>query len=201
MMGVVMSIEKVQKEFKMLSQYVFFDEEQYLREQTKSKRHFNIFIQETEILLETSLTMDEQYCIFSFLGYSYRILNNPTEGIKYFQKCLTISQHEPRKQIITMIRLGEAYKYANLHKKALELLDDAINISNVYQIEDYKHYIYQHKGKCFLELGDVTLAKDNLHDALSIREKIENDALIYSTRQVIDFIGRNSNLVQNEREK
>lgn len=45
-----MSIEKVKKDFNRLSQHVFFDEDQYFREQTNSKSHFHIFIQETEIL-------------------------------------------------------------------------------------------------------------------------------------------------------
>lgn len=183
-----MNIDNIKRDFESLRAYMYFDQDQYFREQTKSKYHFIKFIKHSEILLDSTLTLDEQYCIFSFLGYSYRVLNNPTQGIKYFKKCLTICHHQPRKQIVTMIRLGEAYKYANSHNKALELFDEAMKISKEYQIEDYKHYIYQHKGKCFLELGDVTLAKDNLHAALRIREEIENDELISSTRQVLDFI-------------
>lgn len=185
-----MNIENLKGDFESLRAYIYFDQDQYFREQTKSKFHFHKFIQQAEELLVASLTLNDQYCLFSFLGYSYRVLNNPTEGIKYFKKCLTICHHQPRKQIVTMIHLGEAYKYANLQNKALELFDEAMNRSKEYQIEDYEHYIYQHKAKCFLELGNATLAKENLHAALRIREKIENEELICSTRQVLEYINR-----------
>ena len=132
-----MEIEKLKEEYGKLSEFIYFDESQYFREQTSSNQHVKKFIEDAEQMLNLSLMNQEHYFLYSALGYAYRVINGADQSIYYFKKCLNLSEHHPKWKIVTLIRLGESYKYANLHKKALQLFERALNLS-FYRFPNHK---------------------------------------------------------------
>ncbi|MGG0655784.1 tetratricopeptide repeat protein [Rummeliibacillus pycnus] len=187
-----MEIEKLKIAFNKLSDYIFFDENQCFREQVSSIQQIKKFIEDTEPMIQFSLKNDEKYFLYSVLGYAYRVINQAEQAIFYFQECITLTERNPKLKMITLIRLGEAYKYANLHKEALELFDHALKLSIEFNMTNYDDFIYQHKGKCLMEMGEIELAKKYLNTALKIRKRKGNIELIKSTQIVLDYLNNGS---------
>ncbi|WP_397538517.1 tetratricopeptide repeat protein [Rummeliibacillus pycnus] len=187
-----MNIDKLKEEYGKLSEFIYFDGSQYFREQTSSIQRVKKFIEDAEQIINLSLINQELYFLYSTLGYAYRVINEANQAIYYFKKCLNLDEHHPKWRIVTLIRLGEAYKYANLHKKALQLFDCALNLSIDFQITNYKDFIFQHKGKCLMELGEIEFAKEYLYEALKIRKVSGHVELIQSTQTVLDYLNNNN---------
>lgn len=188
-----MDLTFLQNEFRTLDQYIYFDKNQYFREQTFNKEAFIQFIEKAEHFISFPLTTEEQYFLLGAVGNSYRIINEAHQAIEYFRKCLNLIDQNPTKKIVTKIRLGEAFKYAQLYTKALIEFDEAMIISKEHQIRQYEHFIFQHKGKCYLELGEISLAKESLLLALQNRKVSNNKELILSTQQVLDYLEKSNN--------
>lgn len=183
-----MKIDLIRKEFNKLSDFIYFDETQYFREQTNATHIFNDFIMNAEQVIELTTNDHEKYYLYSALGYVNRVINQASQAVYYFNKCLPLVQDCPKQKIATMIRLGESHKYAGLHKKALELFDEAMNLSKIYKVTNYIDFILQHKGKCLLEIGEKSLSKEHLLAALTIRKSNGNKGLVQSTQIILDYL-------------
>lgn len=183
-----MDIKKVKIAFTQLTEYIFFDENQCFREQASSIQYVKKFIEESEPLILGSLKNEDLYVLCSMLGNAYRVINNAEQAILFFRECMNLTEQHPKRKIVTLIRLGEAYKYANFHQEALDLFEQALTLSTEFKMPDYEDFIYQHKGKCFMELGEIELAKKYLNEALQIRIKKGNMELIKSTQIVLDSL-------------
>ncbi|WP_238600666.1 tetratricopeptide repeat protein [Metasolibacillus meyeri] len=106
----------------------------------------------------------------------------------YLEQCLKKVEANPQRKMITLIRLGEAYKYNSQHNEALQLFEDAQAIQRAHKIENYEDFIYQHKAKCLMELGDNAQAKEFLKSALAIRKDKGVESLITSTERALQLL-------------
>lgn len=128
------------------------------------------------------------------LGYLYRIygLEDADQLMKaqtYFYACLAyaVEKEDIRKEITTLIRLGEVYKYQNLHEKALALFHKATMLCQEEGEDQTIDFAYQHLGKCFMEMNCYDEAGKYLQLALQIRKEKGNPELIHSTREALKF--------------
>lgn len=92
------------------------------------------------------------------------------------------------REVVSLIRLGEAYKYNDGHEKALLCFQQALEICDLQQVIDYVDFALQHKGKCLMELGRLTEAENCFLQALSIRETKGDQSLIESTEQALSHV-------------
>src|SRR5699024_7829172 len=108
----------------------------------------------------------------------------------YLTWCLehAVQEKHRSREIVSNIRLGEAFKYSNQYERAFNCFDKALYFCKVYQIHDYEDFSLQHKGKCFMELERFSEAEDCFDRALDIRGKKGNQSLIDSTQQAIDLV-------------
>ena len=91
------------------------------------------------------------------------------------------------REIISLIRLGEALKYDNKHTDALEKFNRALTLSTETGNQSYTDFALQHKGKCLLELNDVEDALVCFREALNIRKEKGIRSLIDSTQVELEF--------------
>lgn len=179
-------IQQIKDELNELQSYIYFDERQFLREQTNHPEQCWAFIHKVEPLLEKEWSKEDLYFLYSSLGYVNRVLNRSGEAITFFEKALRL-QLNHNQEIVTLIRLSEAFKYANEHQKSLQLLREAMNQSSVNNILYYEDFILQHRGKCLMELGELNAALEDFSQSLAIRKSQGNKALICSTQKAFDF--------------
>src|SRR5690625_6505773 len=93
--------------------------------------------------------------------------------------------NEYAREIVSLIRLGEALKYDHNHNVALELFNKALIKCSEHGIDLYEDFALQHKGKCLLELSRIEEAVRCFERVGEIREVKANDYLMSSTQQAI----------------
>lgn len=184
-----MEIFEFQKNISVINEFIYFDENDYLREKTNNPIKLKQFIAEAKYLL--SENEEHKYYLCGIIGNLYRICEEPQDALNYLYECLNISLEEGniKKEIVSLIRLGEALKYANQQKEALELFNHALTKCDDNQVDTYLDFTLQHKGKCLMELGQLEEAENCFIKALKLRELKAEPALIESTKLALNLIG------------
>lgn len=128
--------------------------------------------------------------LYGVLGNLYRINGEAQKAINYLTYCLNKAAAEANhtREIITLIRLGEALKYDSNHKEALNHFNKALEMCKTNEIEEYLDFVLQHKGKCFMELAMLNEAEECFVKALELRESKGELSLIDSTLQAIGLV-------------
>ncbi|GAA0459898.1 tetratricopeptide repeat protein [Alkalibacillus silvisoli] len=149
-----MTIDKLKDELSYINDYVYFDEDDYLREKVSNLSKINELIKEAEQLLKVCKIEEDKYFIQGTLGNLYRISEFPKRSIYYLEQCYEYAVHhnDLKKEIVTLIRLGEAYKYADQLEHALSLFNEAIRKCKSFNETKFLDFALQHKGKCLVEL-------------------------------------------------
>ncbi|WP_419960270.1 hypothetical protein [Psychrobacillus sp. BM2] len=101
---------------------------------------------------------------------------------------------EGNKQISNLIRLGEALKYAGQHQQALSKFNDVIDQCAKQQNSRLLDFAYQHKGKCLLELEELSEADGCFQKAMDLRVQKGDESLIDSTQRALNFVKRHGGL-------
>ena len=122
------------------------------------------------------------------IGNLYRIYGNQDaeqliKAEKYLNVSLEIAkiESESLKEMITLIRIGEVYKYKFQHQKALQLFYEALTICKYRKHETYLDFVYQHLGKCYLEMQDYKSAQHYFQRAYTLRQQKGDGTLLNST--------------------
>src|SRR5699024_5490801 len=97
---------------------------------------------------------ENEFFLFGALGNLYRINLHPKKAIPLFNHCLEIANEEKnqRKEVVSLIRLGEALKYDGSHREACTKFERALKLCEENGITEYLDFVYQHMGKCQMEL-------------------------------------------------
>jgi HTH-type transcriptional regulator, pleiotropic regulator of extracellular virulence genes len=190
----MVNLRNIKEEFASINEIIYFDSNYYFREKTSNLSKLKQFIIKAETLLEQlkvneTANKDVVDFLYGILGNLYRIYGEPQTAICYLNLCLkySIEDGDYTGEIISLIRLGEAYKYDNKHEKALEKFNQAINKCKKYKLDSYLDFVLQHKGKCLLELKKVEEAIHCLEKALEIRKLKGDISLIQSTKQALEM--------------
>lgn len=183
-----MKISEFQKKTSVIDEFIYFDENDFLREKTTNPLMLKQFIADAKYLL--SENEEYKYYLCGFIGNLYRICEEPQDALTYLHECLHISLEEGniKKEIVSLIRLGEALKYANQHQKALKLFNSALTKCHENRVDLYLDFTLQHKGKCLIELGELEDAETCFLQSLKLREQKAEQSLIKSTELALSLI-------------
>lgn len=173
-----------------LSEIIYFDSNEYLREKTSNPFRMKEIIDIAENLLANITNEDEKYFLMGTLGNLYRIYGEQQKAVKILTECVTIAnnQNNSNREIVALIRLGEAIKYNDNPMKALEIFNEVLEKCKANNNLLYLDFAIQHKGKGLLELGGFVEAEKCFKEALKLREFKGDVSLIESTRQALNFI-------------
>jgi len=173
-----------------INEIIYFDSSNHFRENCSNLPQLKQIIIIAEELLDSTNDEEEKYFLMGTLGNLYRILGESEKAIILLTDCITnaIKQKNRNKEIVSLIRLGEAFKYNNNQNKALQIFNDALKKCEHNNSTIYLDFVLQHKGKCLLELNRIVEAEECLTKALKLRENKGDVRLIKSTQQVLNFI-------------
>lgn len=170
---------------------VYFDDQHFLREAVTDKKQLQQKIAEYEQQFSHAQNL-EQYRIASILGYYHRLYStySPTDLViaeDYFHFCLDYARsiNDVKKELVTLVRLGETYKYRESYALALRIFTEALTLCHTYQMDSYHDFILQHIGKCYMEVGFYDKAKQYFEQALRLRKQKRNTKLIAATKQAM----------------
>jgi len=188
-----MDFKKLREDLSSITDIIYFDSNQYLREKSSNLSKLKQFIIKAEVFLEQikedTFNKEEKYFLYGTLGNLYRIYGKPKTAINYLELNLKYAIEEKlyNREIISLIRLGDALKYDNKLEEALEKFNLALNRCEETDENSHLDFAFQHKGKCLLELNRVEDAINCFQAALEIRKSKGISSLIYSTEQAIEF--------------
>src|SRR5699024_8165031 len=148
-----MSMVDFKKNLTSINEIIYFDKNEYLREKTTNLIRLNKVISEAEVLLKNS-NKEDTYYHYGDLGNLYRISEQQQKAMKCLRYCLehAIEERNLIREIVSLIRLSEAFKYDNNHKQALHQFNKALEMCKTCKVDEYLDFVLQHKGKCLLEL-------------------------------------------------
>lgn len=172
-----------------VNEVIYFDKSEYLREKTSNPLIINHVIRQAEGLLKDGNKNDKLF-LYGTLWNLYRINGLPQKAIHCLTYCLTqaLEERNPTREIVSLIRLGEALKYDRNHKKALDHFNKALGMCEAHKIDEYRDFVLQHKGKCLMELANLNEAEDCFQKALTLRKQKGDHSLIDSTEQAIVLV-------------
>ncbi|MCM3390743.1 hypothetical protein M3649_21950 [Ureibacillus chungkukjangi] len=184
-----MNIADFKENLFALNDIIFFDQSEYLREKTSNPLKILQVISDAEALLKDS-NEDDKYFLYGTLGNLYRIIEQPKKAIQSLSYCLNRSVEERNlsREIVSLIRLGEALKYDSNHIEALDKFNVALNLCKANKIDKYLDFVLQHKGKCLMELAILNEAEECFLEALALRKTKGNFSLIDSTQQALNLL-------------
>ncbi|WP_150284395.1 hypothetical protein [Rummeliibacillus sp. TYF-LIM-RU47] len=187
-----MTILNFREEMNEINNLTYFDSTDYLREKPTNGSKVKELIIQAQYLLKQDLKEEEIYILNGALGNLYRINGKQKKAIACLKYCLLYAQKEKSttKEIITSIRLGEAYKYDNEHGIAIEHFNFAMKLSKENETDEYLDFVLQHKGKCLLELTRLDEAEACFIEAMKLRVKKGKPALIQSTQDALNLLKR-----------
>lgn len=174
-----MELISLKQSLSVLRDLVYFDEEQYYREQTKNPEAVRKLIAALEEKRQEG--GEETFFLLTMLGYCYRVINEPKQAIIVLREAI-MAFMDDKKRMVTLIRLGEAYKYDGQHQMALHSFVQAEEILREHNFLAYEDFLYQHQAKCYFELQNLEKAEILFQKALEIRKKKQDESLILSTR-------------------
>lgn len=169
-----------------LNEFIFFDSNDCLREKCSNEDLLKEIIRKFKIEIDalTEVSITDKTFLYGNIGNLYRIAGKQYMAIESLQKAIRLGGN---KQINNVIRLGEALKYDGQHEKALIKFDEAIKLSTSHSSSALLDFAFQHKGKCLLEMGQLSSALDYFQKAMKIRMEKGDQSLIDSTQKAIDF--------------
>lgn len=184
-----MHVQRFKEKLGILSELIYFDEKQYLREKTSDPVKIQEFIVAAKQLLTDS---DEKnhYFLNGTIGNLLRVSERPTEAIHYLTLCLesATEENDIEREVASWIRLGEAYKYDEQFERAFNCFDKALYICETNEVDAYKDFALQHKGKCLMEDEKYSEAKECFLRALEIRTNKKERTLMNSSLQAITYV-------------
>ena len=181
-----MNKEELKFNLMKLKEFLYFDDNNYLREKCSDENLLKEVIEKFEAKIDSRSNdkLDDMIFLYGNLGNLYRIQGDTHLAIKNLKIALELD--DENKQISNLIRLGEALKYDGQHEQALKKFDEAIELCTPSNGSNLLDFAYQHKGKCLLELGQVSSALVYFQKALKIRLVKGDQSLIDSTQKAIN---------------
>jgi HTH-type transcriptional regulator, pleiotropic regulator of extracellular virulence genes len=180
----------IQNYMSEVSEIVYFDNNEYLREKTSDPSRLKEIIDDIEELLKICDEIEDRYFLYGTLGYLYRIYGQQQEAVMYLTLCISLALKEKnmKKELVSLLRLGEALKYSNKHEEALNIFNEVMIKCEDNNYIDYLDFALQHKGKCLMELDRLDESLKCLSEALRIRNLKGDSSLIKSTQQSLCLV-------------
>lgn len=180
-------MQHIREQLEKLNEHIYFDEQHFLREKTERLELVEDLITQVRRELMKTNDRDKRCFLYGTLGNLYRLKNEPKPAIECLEEAINLSDPNSLREMIMHIRLGEAYKYNDDHEKALECFEYAMLLGYEYEPQ-YLDFVFQHKGKCLMELGLYKEAMEAFQDAHAIRKGKKDEKLLQSTEQAMEFL-------------
>jgi HTH-type transcriptional regulator, pleiotropic regulator of extracellular virulence genes len=172
----------------LLNEYLFVDENDFLREKCTNIHLLTELIAEGERILWKYDEAD-RFKFFGKLGNLYRIKGDLALAIPYLEhhKHYMI-QFSDEQAILALIRYAEALKYDRQYEEAIAHFEEALERGRILKKDTYEHVAWQQLGKCYVEFGDMKQAESCFLKALLLRQQMGDQKLLLATERALNFM-------------
>ena len=126
--------------------------------------------------------------MLGYLAEAHRIIGNLEEAEELARAGLAVAERGTARQRLTArVRLGEVLRCAARYDEAIPELQAAFGEIVDTETETYRDFILQHLGKTYLNMNRRDDAFMALREALRIRKRKGDEALVASTEEALQF--------------
>lgn len=172
-----------------LKSFIIIDENDFLREKCTNIELMNAAIAQGESLLTDAIDEDRM-TIVKNLGNLYRIKGEPEKLIPYLEEFekLCKEKSDESSYTIALILHADALKYAKRYDESIAMFEEAMERCQMLGQNEIENYVWQHLGKCYLEMGNLKQAETCFLKALMLRKQMNNPDLLEASETVLKFM-------------
>jgi tetratricopeptide (TPR) repeat protein len=127
----------------------------------------------------------------SHLGFALLMAGHEAEAAPLLDEALAMARRrrDRKTEIEVMLGLGTARQYLEERRLAQQLFGEALMLCAETGIREQEHFLLHHRGRCYVEQGEIAKAREAFGKALAIRKALGNQRFIDSTQAALDEIG------------
>ncbi|KYG89711.1 hypothetical protein MHH70_13665 [Metasolibacillus sp. FSL H7-0170] len=187
-----MPINDFDQRLNEVRQLVFIDENDFLREKCSDTDKLYAALRLGDfLLLQPTTEGDIKFRTYRNIGYLNRLVGCIATSLYYIKEAL--DYFEPKggvEYILTLINYGETIKHTKDYEKALNIFEQALIYCDAHNLQQFEDSIWQFKGKCYLEQGNVDNAERCFYKAYAIRKKRNDKRMLVPSENALKYIGR-----------
>jgi tetratricopeptide (TPR) repeat protein len=124
------------------------------------------------------------------LGFALFMAGYEAEAAPLLDEALALARRrgDRKSEIEVMLGLGTARQYLGERRLAQHLFGEALMLCAESGIREQEHFLLHHRGRCYVEQGEIVNARVAFEKALAIRKALGNQRFIDSTQAALDDI-------------
>ena len=128
------------------------------------------------------------------LGFLLIPVGREAEAVGHLEAGLAMARQlgEHGQEISALLHLATAYQYLGERDRAQALFQQGLDKAAEYGIDDERHYLLHHRGRCYAEQGRLREAHGCLAEALALRQQTGPPRLIASSQDALADLARMS---------
>ncbi|MCT6923816.1 tetratricopeptide repeat protein [Metasolibacillus sp.] len=187
-----MLINDFDQRFQEVRQLIFIDENDFLREKCPDTDKLYAALRLGDaLLLQPTIENDLKYKTYRKVGYLNRLVGCIATSLYYLKEAL--DYFEPKggeEYVLTLINYGETIKHTKEYEKSLHIFEQVLTYCNEHNLPQFEDSVWQFKGKCYLEQGDVASAERCFYKAYTIRKKRNDKKMLIPSENALKYIGK-----------
>jgi len=122
------------------------------------------------------------------LGLALIMSGREAEAAPLLDDALSLARRrgDRKREIEAMLGLGTARQYLGERRLAQQLFGEAQMLCAETGLREQEHFLLHHRGRCYVEQGEIAKAREAFAKALAIRKMLGNQAFIDSTQAALD---------------
>ena len=126
------------------------------------------------------------------LGFHLTLADQETEAASVLESALILARQlaDHSTEVDVLGNLALAHQYLGQRDLAQTLFREALVRAKEYGISEYNHYILHHQGRCYVEQGNIAMARDCFEQALELRKQLGDPHRIANTEAALDALNR-----------
>jgi tetratricopeptide (TPR) repeat protein len=119
-------------------------------------------------------------------------LGSEAEAAAHLEAALDLARQlgDRDHEISALLHLATARQYLGEREVAQELFQAGLDACAAYGIENQRHYLLHHRGRCYAEQGRIPEARACLEQALTLRQQLGDPRFIASSRGALADLAR-----------
>jgi tetratricopeptide (TPR) repeat protein len=89
------------------------------------------------------------------------------------------------REVEALLSLATARQYLGERAAAQILFQEALDRARADQVSQFEHFIVHHRGRCYVEQGEIAAARDCFVAALALRKALGKPRYIASTERAL----------------
>ncbi len=148
-------------------------------------------IERQRILLAQARALGDQAAeleCMTAIGHQLFMSGRESEAAPLLDEALELARRraDRKAEIEVLLGLGTARQYLGERKLAQLLFGEALMLCAETGLREQEHFLLHHRGRCFVEQGEIAKARAAFENALAIRKALGNQRFIDSTQAALD---------------